>query len=106
MLNEKVLETTSAAAGTAVNGHKSPLIIEAIGLHKIYDTGKVKVHALRGVDLSIRQGEMVSPGWMMLARVRFTLKAAPSATCRIGNGPATGPKRWVLSSNLTTCCLC
>jgi putative ABC transport system ATP-binding protein len=60
MLNEKVLETTSAAAGTAVNGHKSPLIIEAIGLHKIYDTGKVKVHALRGVDLSICQGEMVA----------------------------------------------
>jgi putative ABC transport system ATP-binding protein len=60
MLNEKVLETTPAAAGTAVNGHKSPLIIEAISLHKIYDTGKVKVHALRGVDLSIRQGEMVA----------------------------------------------
>jgi len=35
-------------------------IIEATGIHKTYDTGKVKVEALRGVDISIRRGEMVS----------------------------------------------
>lgn len=35
-------------------------IIEAQGVHKTYDTGKVKVHALRGVDLDIRDGEMVA----------------------------------------------
>jgi putative ABC transport system ATP-binding protein len=35
-------------------------IIQAKGVHKTYDTGKVKVHALRGVDLDIRQGEMVA----------------------------------------------
>jgi len=35
-------------------------IIQAAGLHKTYDTGKVKVDALRGVDLSIRRGEMVA----------------------------------------------
>lgn len=34
--------------------------IEVSRVHKIYDTGKVKVHALKGVDLSIRQGEMVA----------------------------------------------
>jgi ABC-type lipoprotein export system ATPase subunit len=35
-------------------------IIRVKGLHKTYDTGKVKVHALRGVDLDIKRGEMVA----------------------------------------------
>ncbi len=35
-------------------------IVDVTGIHKTYDTGKVKVHALRGVDLSIREGEMVA----------------------------------------------
>ena len=36
------------------------LIIAAKDVEKTYDTGTVKVHALRGVDLSVRRGEMVS----------------------------------------------
>ena len=35
-------------------------IVEAKQLDKIYDTGAVRVHALKGVDLTIRRGEMVS----------------------------------------------
>jgi putative ABC transport system ATP-binding protein len=35
-------------------------IIEAQGVSKTYDTGKLKVNALKSVDLTIRQGEMVS----------------------------------------------
>ncbi|NQT73524.1 MAG: ABC transporter ATP-binding protein [Chloroflexi bacterium] len=35
-------------------------IIDVKGVHKTYDTGKVKVHALRGVDLNIEKGEMVA----------------------------------------------
>jgi len=35
-------------------------IISVEGLHKTYDTGKVKVHALRGVDFRVRKGEMVA----------------------------------------------
>ncbi len=35
-------------------------IIVADAVHKTYDTGKVKVHALRGVDLRVRRGEMVA----------------------------------------------
>lgn len=35
-------------------------IIHAKGLRKTYDTGKVKVDALRGVDLSVKEGEMVA----------------------------------------------
>lgn len=35
-------------------------IIQAEGVHKTYDTGKVKVDALRGVNLSVLRGEMVA----------------------------------------------
>jgi ABC-type lipoprotein export system ATPase subunit len=35
-------------------------IVEAREVEKRYDTGKVQVHALRGIDLSVRPGEMVA----------------------------------------------
>jgi putative ABC transport system ATP-binding protein len=35
-------------------------IIQTTGVRKTYDTGKVKVDALRGIDLSILRGEMVA----------------------------------------------
>ncbi len=35
-------------------------IIQAIGVEKTYDTGKVKVNALRGINLRIDAGEMVA----------------------------------------------
>lgn len=35
-------------------------IIEAKNVHKIYDTGKIKVHALKGIDLNVKEGEMVA----------------------------------------------
>ena len=38
----------------------APPIIDATGVVKTYDTGKVEVHALRGVDLTIQRGEMVA----------------------------------------------
>jgi len=40
-------------------GFSGPLV-EARGVHKVYDTGKVKVHALNGVSLAIGRGEMVA----------------------------------------------
>ena len=36
------------------------LIVHATGIHKTYDTGTVKVQALRGVDLMVGHGEMVA----------------------------------------------
>jgi putative ABC transport system ATP-binding protein len=35
-------------------------LVEARDVHKIYDTGTVKVHALNGVSLSVSRGEMVA----------------------------------------------
>ena len=37
-----------------------PLIIQADQIHKTYDTGKVQVAALRGIDLNVKRGEMVA----------------------------------------------
>ena len=36
------------------------LAVDATGVHKTYDTGKVRVRALRGVDLKVKRGEMVA----------------------------------------------
>lgn len=36
------------------------LMIEATGVQKVYAAGGLRVHALRGVDLGIRRGEMVA----------------------------------------------
>ncbi len=38
------------------NGH----IIEMLGITKVYDTGKIKVEALRGIELVVDQGEFVA----------------------------------------------
>jgi len=38
----------------------APPIIQATGVVKTYDTGRVEVHALRGVSLTIQRGEMVA----------------------------------------------
>jgi ABC-type lipoprotein export system ATPase subunit len=39
---------------------ENDFIIQATGIHKTYDTGRVQVRALRGVDLTVKRGEMVA----------------------------------------------
>jgi putative ABC transport system ATP-binding protein len=39
---------------------KNDNIIQATGIHKTYETGQVQVHALRGVDITVKRGEMVA----------------------------------------------
>ena len=50
--------------GRAANGSEPPAadspVIETIGLTKTYTMGDVKVHALQGVDMSVRIGEMIA----------------------------------------------
>src|SRR5262249_19153986 len=36
------------------------LVIQLDHLHKIYSTGEVEVHALRGISLTIREGEFIA----------------------------------------------
>jgi len=56
------LKITCPACGTVgkVTFRKSQFIIEAENVHKVYTTGKIQVHALRGVKLKIEKGEMVA----------------------------------------------
>jgi putative ABC transport system ATP-binding protein len=51
------LESSTKKAGERTG--RNP-IIRTINLHKVYDTGEVKVHALRGIDFTVAEGEMVA----------------------------------------------
>ncbi len=42
------------------NGNGNGFIIRMAAIRKVYDTGKVKVEALKGIDLDIHKGEMVA----------------------------------------------
>ena len=53
---ERGLELGTGQTGQSV----SDSIIEVTGVRKTYDTGAVKVEALRGIDLDIGRGEMVA----------------------------------------------
>ncbi|TET98759.1 MAG: ATP-binding cassette domain-containing protein, partial [Dehalococcoidia bacterium] len=53
------VEHTRTEDDAAASAAESP-IIQAAGLVKTYDTGKVKVEALRGISLTIDRGEMVA----------------------------------------------
>ena len=44
----KAMQTTNGA------------VIRMTGIRKVYDTGKVQVEALRGIDLEVHDGEMVA----------------------------------------------
>jgi putative ABC transport system ATP-binding protein len=48
------------APGIPVSSTLGDIIIEARDVHKTYDTGTVKVHALRGVNLQVTRGEMMA----------------------------------------------
>ncbi len=39
---------------------KNNNLIQLEGVHKVYQLGKVEVHALRGIDLTVQEGEYVS----------------------------------------------
>ena len=56
----KTEPTTVAASQARANGATSALIIQATNVVKTYNTGKVRVPALRGVDLAVQKGEMVA----------------------------------------------
>ena len=52
--------TTVQPDTAAARSPDGDLIIDATGVVKTYDTGKVQVRALRGVTLPVRRGEMVA----------------------------------------------
>jgi putative ABC transport system ATP-binding protein len=55
-----VVGVESAATEAPPQVAERPFIIELDQLHKIYSTGVVDVHALRGVSLTVRRGEFIA----------------------------------------------
>lgn len=53
------METVVRPVGRSAVDSRDP-IVEATGVVKVYDTGRVKVTALRGVSLTVYRGEMVA----------------------------------------------
>ena len=63
MASARPPRSTSAGSGPApapATGKPSQAIIQARGVRKTYESGRLRVEALRGVDLDIRKGEMVA----------------------------------------------
>jgi putative ABC transport system ATP-binding protein len=55
------MQTTVQDQITAIGSSERVLpVIEVEGVHKYYDLGETKVHALRGIDLEIQPGEFVA----------------------------------------------
>jgi putative ABC transport system ATP-binding protein len=51
---------SSSSAAAAVQGATRPTVIRAVGIEKVYRSGDVPVHALRGVSLELHAGEFVA----------------------------------------------
>jgi putative ABC transport system ATP-binding protein len=58
----KVLKVHCPSCGLLgkVTIEKPDYIVEAANIHKIYDGGRVRVHALRGVNIRVKHGEMLA----------------------------------------------
>jgi ABC-type lipoprotein export system ATPase subunit len=53
------MSKSADVAGGEAASQDAPIVV-AEGIIKTYDTGKVKVEALRGIDLAVKEGEMVA----------------------------------------------
>jgi predicted ABC-type transport system involved in lysophospholipase L1 biosynthesis ATPase subunit len=53
------MERNREIVSRAGQERESEGIIVAKGVKKVYDSGKVRVEALRGVDLAVKEGEMI-----------------------------------------------
>ena len=81
--------------GTNGNGH----IIGMSEIRKVYDTGKVKVEALKGINLDVRKGEMVAivgpsgSGKSTLMNLIGCLDTPTSGTYELGGENVAGVTR-------------
>ncbi len=81
------------------NGNGNGMIIRMAEIRKIYDTGKVKVEALKGIDLDVKKGEMLAivgpsgSGKSTLMNLIGCLDTATSGTYELGGENVAGVTR-------------
>ncbi len=81
------------------NGNGNGTIIRMAEIRKVYDTGKVKVEALKGIDLEVHKGEMVAivgpsgSGKSTLMNLVGCLDTATSGTYELGGENVAGVSR-------------
>jgi putative ABC transport system ATP-binding protein len=81
------------------NGNGKGTIIRMAEIRKIYDTGKVKVEALKGIDLEVHKGEMLAivgpsgSGKSTLMNLIGCLDTATSGTYELGGENIAGVTR-------------
>ena len=86
-----------ASEKVARKGNAETAMVEARGVEKTYSAGGVRVHALRGVDLTITRGEMVAVmgpsgcGKTTLARCLVRLVEPTSGSIRLAGRSVTRP---------------
>ena len=59
-VSEVAPQATKSGGGAASESDGARPVIELDHIHKVYSMGDVEVHALRGISLTIREGEFVS----------------------------------------------
>jgi putative ABC transport system ATP-binding protein len=81
------------------NGNGNGNIIRMSDVRKVYDTGKVKVEALKGIDLEVKKGEMVAivgpsgSGKSTLMNLIGCLDTATSGAYELGGENVAGVSR-------------